>query len=166
MAEKAEYSNERYLILALFSLVQLMNTAGWICFAAIVDKIKFAYPSTTALDVNYLSWIFMIVYLPMNPIATSLIENHGLRKSLLLGVSIETVGFWLRTFINKGFYFNMLGQTLIAIGQPFIYNQPVKLSKIWFPKEERIVSTMISINFSIVGNTVGFFLPLLFLRAS
>ena len=86
-----------------------MNTAGWICFAAIVDKIKFAYPGTTALDINYLSWIFMIVFLPLNPIATYMIEKHGLRKSLLLGVYIETIGFWLRTFINSGFLYNMLG---------------------------------------------------------
>ena len=143
-----------------------MNTAGWICFAAIVDKIKFAYPGTTALDINYLSWIFMIVYLPMNPIATYMIENHGLRKSLLLGVFIESIGFWLRTFINYSFNYNMLGQVLIAIGQPFIYNQPVKLSSIWFPKEERIVSTMMSVNSSIIGNTIGFFLPLFFVRSN
>jgi hypothetical protein len=43
-----------------------------------------------------------------------------------------------------------------------MYNQPVKISAVWFPKEERIVSTMIGVNFSIVGNMMGFFLPYVF----
>lgn len=107
----------------------------------------------------------MIMYLPMNPLAISFIESKGLRKSLLLGVSIQVIGFWVRALVNHGFIFNMVGQTLIAVGQPYIYNQPVKLSAVWFPKEERIASTMIAINFSIVGNTIGFFLPLVFIKA-
>ena len=77
-----------------------MNTAGWICFAAVFDKILFAYPSTSSFDINYLSWIFMIMYLPMNPPAMSYIESKGLRKSLLLGVSIQVLGFWTRTLVN------------------------------------------------------------------
>ena len=74
-----------------------MNTAGWICYAAIVDKIRFAYPETTNFDINYLSWIYMIAFLPMNPIATAYIETNGLRKALLLGIAIQVIGFWIRT---------------------------------------------------------------------
>ena len=46
-----------------------------------------------------------------------------------------------------------------------MYNMPVKISAVWFPKEERIVSTMIGVNMSIVGNMMGFFLPLVFVTA-
>jgi len=115
-----------------------MNTAGWICFAAVFDKILFAYPDATDFDINFLSWIFMIMFLPMNPPAITYIENKGLRKSILVGVSIQVLGFWMRALVNNGFIFVMAGQTLLSIGQPYIYNQPVKLSSVWFPKEERI----------------------------
>jgi hypothetical protein len=65
-----------------------MNTAGWICFAAIPDKILFAYSETNNFDMNYLSFIFMVVFLPINPISTSIIEKYGLRKTLLIGAGI------------------------------------------------------------------------------
>ena len=48
---------------------------------------------------------------------------------------------------------------MIAIGQPFLYNMPSKLSAIWFPKAERVRSTMIGANAAIAGCIVGFFLP-------
>ena len=96
----AYYSKQRFVILGLFSVCQIMNTAGWICYAAIVDKIRFAYPATTNFDINYLSWIYMIAFLPMNAIATSYIETNGLRKALLLGIAIQVIGFWMRTMIN------------------------------------------------------------------
>ena len=86
-----------------------MNTAGWICFAAVFDKILFAYPEATTFDINLLSWIFMIMFLPMNPPSISYIESKGLRKSILLGVSIQVLGFWMRALINQGFIFVMVG---------------------------------------------------------
>jgi hypothetical protein len=48
---------------------------------------------------------------------------------------------------------------VIAIGQPFIYNLPTKLSAVWFPKEERVASTMMGVNMSIAGAVFGFYLP-------
>ena len=80
--------SERFFILLLFSLCQTMNTAGWICFASIIDKIKIAYPEASLFDINYLSWIYLIAFLPVNPYATKYIESKGLRWSLLLGVFI------------------------------------------------------------------------------
>lgn len=53
----------------------------------------------------------------------------------------------------------MIGQTIIAIGQPFIYNLPTKVSAVWFPKEERVASTMVGVNMSIAGAVLGFYLP-------
>jgi hypothetical protein len=78
----------------------MMNTAGWICYAAIVDKIRFAYPETTNFDINYLSMIYMIASPLINPFATAYIETNGLRKALLMGVAIQVVGFWIRTMTN------------------------------------------------------------------
>ena len=63
--------------------------------------------------------------------------------------------------MNSGFIACLIGQTLLAIGQPFIYNMPAKLSAVWFPPEERLFSTMIGVNTSILGSLVGFYLPVL-----
>jgi len=142
-----------------------MNTAGWICFASVFDKILFSYETATSAKVNYLSWIFMVMFLPMTPIATYAIEKVGLRFSMLTGLALETLGFWLRVGINRDFRYVMLGQTMITLGSLFIYDMATKLSAVWFPKKERVVSTMVGVNFSIVGNLVGFVLPIIFITS-
>ena len=42
---------------------------------------------------------------------------------------------------------------------------PTKLSAVWFPENERVISTMIAVNMSIVGCIVGFYSPALFVTA-
>ena len=71
----------------------------------------------------------------------------------------------MRCFINTDFLFVCIGQTILATAQPLIYNQPVKLSAMWFPKHERIISTMVTVNAAIVGCVVGFFIPSLYVTA-
>ena len=105
------------------------------------------------------------MFLPVNFISTWVIETKGLKWALLLGVGIQTVGLWTRQFCTHGFYFVFAGQTFIAIGQPFMYNMPAKLSAIWFPPHERVMSTMVGVNMSILGTVPGFFLPSLFVTA-
>lgn len=47
---------------------------------------------------------------------------------------------------------------------PLVVNMSTKVSSNWFPKEERIVSTMVSMMFSQLGNAGGFLLPILFVN--
>ena len=72
------------------------------------------------------------------------------------------MGFWLRCMLTHSFWFCLLGQTVIAIGQPLIYNLPAKVSAEWFPEGERLFSTMVGVNSSILGVVIGFFLPVTF----
>ena len=51
----------------------------------------------------------MFMYVPVNPLATWVLEKIGLRKSALIGVGIELLGFWLRTLISSSFNFVLLG---------------------------------------------------------
>ena len=37
-----------------------------------------------------------------------------------------------------------------------------KVSANWFPKEERVVATMTSIVFGLIGNSIAFLLPIFF----
>ena len=108
----------RFSQLYLFCACQIMNTAGWICFAPISSKLEYAYKDQGVDDseVNYLSFIFMIMFLPMNFISIWIIENKGLRFSLLIGVSIQLLGFLTRYFVVYKFKMVLIGQTLIAIG--------------------------------------------------
>ena len=42
---------------------------------------------------------------------------------------------------------------------------PAKLSAVWFPPNERVMSTKVGVNMSILGTVPGFFLPSLFVTA-
>ena len=79
----------RFVILFLFSIAQVLNTTSWISFAPILEKLLFAYDGqATEFNINFLSWIFMIMFLPMNLPSVWFIEKKGLRASLIVGILI------------------------------------------------------------------------------
>ena len=78
---------ERYFILFLFSLAALMSSAGWMCFVPIFNKMMFAYSDANRLKIDYLNFIFLLAKVPMNYPAIYIIEKHGLRTSMLVGMS-------------------------------------------------------------------------------
>ena len=80
--------------------------------------------------------------MPTGPIAVWVIEKKGIRASLITGLIISTIGLWVRTQINQGFLWLMIGQFIVSISQSFIMMLSTKLSANWFPKKERVVSTM------------------------
>jgi hypothetical protein len=53
--------------------------------------------------INYLSFIFLAIYLPANFPSVKIIEKYGTRISLIIGVSLIMIGSWLRVLININF---------------------------------------------------------------
>lgn len=95
----------------------------------------------------------------MNFPSTYVLDKYGMRTGLTIGMVTTCVGLWLRIMINKSFWFPVMGQTLMAVAQPFVYNVPAKLSGNWFPPKQRPMATMIAVNFNILGILLGFFIP-------
>jgi hypothetical protein len=60
---------------------------------------------------------------------------------MIIGILLVTVGAWLRTLINQSFIPVLIGQTLIALSQPFFNNMVSKMSANWFGIKERIYTT-------------------------
>jgi hypothetical protein len=50
----------------------------------------------------------------------------------------------------------------MALGQPFLYNAPGKVTSNWFPTKERPLATMVGTQMNIFGIFVGFLLPAIF----
>ena len=153
-------------MLGLYCFAQMMNTIGWICFSPLVGKMLAAYPEATVFKLTFLSMIFLLMYIPVNPIAVWLIEKKGIRVSFITGLVIQTIGFWLRSLINTSFSFVIVGQIILSMGQPVIINMCTKLSANWFPKKERVVSSSTGMNFSMLGSSLGFLLPFGFVSAT
>eukprot|EP00347_Sterkiella_histriomuscorum_P005502 403356370 len=152
----------RFLALILFSLCTSINSCGWICFAPIGDVLQKNY-GVSIFIINYLSQIYMIMYLPLNFPSVYALDKLGLRWGVLIGIALTALGLWVRCLINYSFAWVIVGQTILAIAQPFTYNAPAKLSANWFGEKERVYATSFGANASTFGIAAGFFLPSVFI---
>jgi len=100
----------------------------------------------------------------MNFIANYFLDEKGLRVGILLGSTLTLIGLWIRTLSQYSFYYIFLGQLLGAIGQPFLLNAPQKLSAVWYPQEERALSTTVASVSNPIGVGIGFVLAQLFVQ--
>ena len=105
----------------------------------------------------------MVFFLPVNFPSIVALDQGGLKLAVLIGISLTTIGLVLRIFIDHSFTWVLIGQTLMAFGQPFTYNAPAKLSTNWFSYQERAIATMVGTSANILGITLGFLLPSLFI---
>lgn len=75
-----------------------MSSAAWLCFAGIYDKLEFVfrhnndpeYTETVKFEINYLSWVYMLAFIPMNFFANWVIELRykGMRKAIIIGMTL------------------------------------------------------------------------------
>eukprot|EP01060_Flectonema_neradi_P009248 TRINITY_DN16604_c0_g1_i1.p1 TRINITY_DN16604_c0_g1~~TRINITY_DN16604_c0_g1_i1.p1 ORF type:complete len:475 (+),score=37.63 TRINITY_DN16604_c0_g1_i1:40-1425(+) len=157
---------KRWLVLAIFCLCLLVNSACWVTYSQITNEAAIYYEVSTVW-VDILSMIFMFWYLPVNFPACWILEKWGLRMGLLLGSGLGCVGAGLRILgrSNKSFPAVVVGQSLIAIGQPFLLNSPAKLSSVWFPDSERALATVIGSSSQLIGSAMGFVVPPIFVES-
>jgi MFS family permease len=104
----------------------------------------------------------MLMYLPFNQPAVIALDKKGLKFGVCIGIILTSIGLILKCLINKSFLYVIVGQTLIASGQPFLLNGCSKLSANWFPEKERLAATAIAANSFILGVSAGLFIPSLF----
>ena len=67
---------QRFCVLFLYSLAQIMSSAAWLCFAAIFHKLVFVFSDNNEVKfkINYLSWVYMLAFIPINFFANWVIE--------------------------------------------------------------------------------------------
>eukprot|EP00834_Sanchytrium_tribonematis_P003964 NODE_174_length_14184_cov_0.583671.p2 type:complete len:465 gc:universal NODE_174_length_14184_cov_0.583671:2753-1359(-) len=132
---------ERWFQLFIFSLFTFSNATLWISFASIAT-ISSNYYSVSLTAINWLSLIFMLVFIPLGFISTHFI-NHHLRYSLLIGAILNCIGAWIRVLAGTNFTLVMVGQIIAAMAQPFALNTTTKLASTWFELKQRTVANAI-----------------------
>ena len=99
----------------------------------------------------------------MNFPCVYVVEQYGLRVGIIGGIVSTALGLWTRCLLSKSIYFALLGQVIMALGQPLMYNSPAKVTTNWFKEKERPMATMIGTQMNIFGIFVGFLIPNLFI---
>lgn len=126
----------RWVILALYFLITVIIEIQWLTFASISSVAQDFY-QTTALRIDFLSMIYMIVFIVMSIPASYIIDTGGLRKGLMIGAILTGVFGALKSWGADSLLIVTIAQTGLAVAQPFILNAVTKVGAKWFPVQER-----------------------------
>ena len=135
---------------------------GFSPVAAIVSQIY----SCNIVIVELQMILFVIMFIPSNFVVIYMINNWGLRWTLITGGAFVVAGAWTRLLIAEfpNFLVVCIGSLLVAFGQVCMVNSVSKVASMWFSDKQRSLSTAlggISIPF---GSIVGFILPSMILN--
>ena len=132
----AKESGYRWLVLAAFMLVTIVNQASWITFAPVTGEAARHY-GTTDLMIGLLSMVFMVIYVLIVIPSAWLIDTRGFRLAVSVGAVLTAVSALARALFAGSFVLVFVAQVGIAVGQPVVLGSITKLAARWFPQGER-----------------------------
>lgn len=143
---------QRFAVLAVFSLYSLVNAFQWIHYSIVANVFSRFY-SVSSGQLDWLSIVYMVAYVPLIVPATWLLDRRGLRLTALLGAGLNCAGAWLKCASAQPdrFAVTVLAQTVCAVAQVFILGLPSRLASVWFGPRE--VSTACAT--AVLGNQVS-----------
>lgn len=158
-----KYTPYRWFILFLFAVANAITSIHWMLFAPIVNKVLIAYhPDATDNNINMMAMSYFIMISLDNPLCAWVSEKWGLRNAVLIGCFFMMAGGIIKAQMNSCYWLLIIGQFVVATVFPMIYINSAKVSANWFPKEERVATTMIGMQSSVLGSSISFLLPGLF----
>jgi FLVCR family feline leukemia virus subgroup C receptor-related protein len=144
---------QRWLVLAVFTLITGLNAFEWIDYIIIQDVTMSFYseslPVREAEKIDAVNWFsinYMLIYIILVFPAMFLLERKGLRLACTLGALLTFLGVSLKCATLRPHLFDlaMAGQIISAIGQTFILGVPARLSALWFGTHEIGLATSVS----------------------
>ncbi len=130
-----------------------MSQMLWLNFAPLLTEVQKRY-AVGELTSNLLILVFPLVYVLVSIPAGFLTDKKGYRYSILLG-SIIMTAFTLLRIYEGSFWFLLVCQAGIAVGQPFIINGISKLVADWFPAEQNALATGLGTLGMFIGMALG-----------
>jgi MFS family permease len=151
----------RWMVLAVFMLVNLTMQMLWIAYAPITSMAS-DYYGVSELWIGLLAMSFMIAFIPLSLPASWLIDTRGFRTAVGLGVVLMSVFGIARGLAGSNYALVLLSTIGIAVGQPFLLNSWTTVSANWFPAGQRATAVGLITLANLVGTAIGMVLtPLL-----
>jgi MFS family permease len=124
------------VILAVYFLITVIIEIQWLNFASVSLAAQEFYQSS-ALRIDFLSMIYMIVFIIMSLPASYIIDTRGLKTGLVIGAALTGIFSVLKALGGKSLPMVTIAQTGLAVAQPFILNSVTTVGAKWFPMNER-----------------------------
>jgi MFS family permease len=157
MANNYKLYGYRWVVLAVFMLINLIMQTLWITYAPITGPAA-EYYGVGDLQIGLLSMAFMIAFIPFSIPVSWVIDTYGFRLAVSIGAILMGI-FGLARGLAGTNYGLVLGSTIgIAIAQPFLLNAWTTLPAKWFAFEERATTVGLITLANLVGTALGLIL--------
>jgi MFS family permease len=147
----------RWVVLAAFAVMAVMNQVLWITFAPITSAAA-AFYHTSDLMIGLLSMSFMVVFIIIFLPSAYVIDTRGIRAAVGTGALLTAVFGLTRGLFASSFTAVFVSQVGIALGQPFIIGAITKVAARWFPVEERATAAAVGTLALYLGPLLAMFL--------
>jgi MFS family permease len=144
----------RWVVLAVFMLVNLAIQMLWISYAPITSQAA-KYYGVSSLAIGVLAMTFMIAFIPLSLPAAWVIDTRGFRLAVGFGVVLMAVFGVARGLAGANYTLVLLSTIGIAIAQPFLLDAWTKVPAIWFAQGERATAVGLVTLASMLGIAVG-----------
>ena len=144
----------RWVVLAVFMLVNLAIQMLWISYAPITS-LAAKYYGVSDLSIGILAMSFMIVFIPVALPAAWVIDTRGFRLAVGFGVVLMAVFGIARGLAGTSYTLVLLSTIGIAVGQPFLMNAWTKVPANWFAPRERATAVGLVTLASMLGIALG-----------
>ncbi len=139
----AKVSGYRWVVLFVFSIINAVMQIQWLTFAPVAREARLVY-GVTALQIDFLSMIFMGVFIIICIPASYIIDTYGIRIGVGFGAILIAVFGLLKGLYAHDYTMIVVSQIGLAVAQPFILNSATKVAGCWFPIEERATAVGIA----------------------
>ncbi len=154
MPQDYKLYNYRWVVLAVFTLINLTIQMLWITYAPITGPAA-AFYGVTDLQIGYLAMSFMIAFLPLSLPVSWMIDTYGFRLSVSIGAALMGVFGLLRGLAGANYSLVLWATFGIAAAQPFLLNAWTTVPAKWFAIEERATAVGIVTLGNLVGTALG-----------
>jgi MFS family permease len=144
----------RWVVLAVFMLVNLTIQMLWISYAPITS-LAAKYYGVSELAIGILSMSFMIAFIPLSLPAAWVIDTRGFRVAVGFGVVMMAVFGVARGLVGANYTLVLLSTIGIAIGQPFLLDAWTKVPANWFAPDQRATAVGLVTLASMLGVALG-----------
>ena len=144
----------RWVVLAVFMLVNLTIQILWITYAPITGPAA-AFYGVTDLQIGLLAMSFMIAFIPLSLPVAWVIDTYGFRVAVSIGCVLMGVFGLLRGFAGTSYSLVLWSTIGIAIAQPFLLNAWTKVPANWFAVSERATAVGLVTLANLVGTALG-----------
>ncbi|KAH7969928.1 hypothetical protein HPB52_022639 [Rhipicephalus sanguineus] len=153
-------TTRRFFMLTIFCVATTMPAFQWLQYS-IVSNIVEQYYHAGSTAVSWTAMVFYAAYVTMALPCAWILENYGLRITILCGACFSAIGSCIKLFSvdPDRFAYVLIGQAFPALATAFTAAVPARLASAWFKYEEISKATSVGILGVQLGSALGFVVP-------